>query len=287
PKAWPRTNEHLKEIADFVRERGGGLLMIAGERYAPRVYKDSPLADVLPIDITNASADEEPDRDRVQGFRPELTPLGRLHPIFRFTPDENQNDEIWGRLREMYWYSEGYQPKRAAEVLAVLPEGEGQGGRKERHALAVQQFVGAGRSMFIGFNETWRWRFREDEVRFNQFWVQTVRYLAVGRSGRVGLKVDKQVPYRRGDPSKVTVRFPDDAPPPPKETEVKVLIERRPPRAAGQPEGAKPAPVEVQTLSLGPVAGSRATYEGKIERTPQGEYQLTLPTPPVPRPNPP
>jgi len=207
--------------------------------------------------------------------------MGRLHPIFRFTPDENQNDEIWSRLREMYWFAEGYQPKRAAEVLAVLPEIEGEPARAERQALAVQQFVGAGRSMFFGFNETWRWRFREDELRFNQFWVQTVRYLAVGRTGRVDLKVDKQVPYRRGEPIKVTVRFPDDAPAPPKETEVKVVVERRPPRNAGQPEGTKTAPVEVQTLPLAHVPGSRATYEALLTRTPEGEYQMTLAAPAV------
>jgi hypothetical protein len=281
PKSSPRMNEHLKEIADFVRERGGGLLMIAGERYAPRVYKETPLKDVLPIDLANAPTEEEPDRDRVQGYRPELTPMGRLHPIFRFTPDENQNDEIWGRLREMFWYADGYQPKRVAEVLAVLPERDGEGGHKERQALAVQQFVGAGRCLFFGFNETWRWRFREDEVRFNQFWVQTVRYLAVGRLGRVDLKVDRQVPYRRGEPIKITVRFPDDAPAPPAGTEVRVLVERRPPRSPGQPEGVKTVPVEVQTIPLAFVEGSRATYEASLTRTPEGEYQLTLAAPAV------
>ena len=35
--------EHLKDLADFVTDRGGGLLMIAGERFAPFAYKDSPL----------------------------------------------------------------------------------------------------------------------------------------------------------------------------------------------------------------------------------------------------
>jgi len=286
PKSSPRMNEHLKEIADFVRERGGGLLMIAGSRYAPRVYKETPLKDVLPIDLANAPTEEEPDRDRPQGYRPELTPLGRLHPIFRFAQDEAQNEEIWGRLREMFWYAEGYQPKRAAEVLAVFPESESEGSRKDRHALAVQQFVGAGRSMFFGFDETWRWRFREDEVNFNKFWIQTVRYLAVGRLGRIDVKVDKQVPYRRGEPIQVTVRFPDDAPAPPKETEVKVLVERRPPRAPGQPDGLSTAPVEVQTLKLDKLEGSRATYTGRLERTPEGEYQFVLAAPTVAGPKP-
>ncbi len=285
PKSSPRMNEHLKEIADFVREKGGGLLMIAGERYAPRVYKETPLKDVLPIDLTNAPAEEEPDRERVVGYRPELTSIGRLHPIFRFSPDENQNEEIWKNLREMYWYAEGYQPKRAAEVLAVLPSRAGEEG-KDPHPLVLQQFVGAGRSMFFGFNETWRWRFRENEVYFNQFWEQTVRYLAVGRLGRVDLRVDRQVPYRRGEPITITVRFPDDAPPPPEGTEVKVLVERRPPRVPGQSDSAKPAPVEVQTVQLAKVQGSRATYEASLSRTPEGEYQLTLAAPSVQGPKP-
>jgi hypothetical protein len=285
PKWTTRMTNHLQEIADFVRQRGGGLLMIAGERYAPRVYKESPLKDVLPIDLTSAPAEEQNDRERVRGYRPELTPIGRLHPIFRFTPDENQNDEIWNRLREMYWYAEGYQAKRAAEVLAVLPIGEGGEGdavaAKERHPLVLQQFVGAGRSMFFGFNETWRWRFREDELRFNQFWVQAIRYLAVGRLGRVDLKVDRQVPYRRGEPIKITVRFPDDAPAPPQGTEVKVLVERRPPRAPGQAESVKTTPVEVQTVQLRWLEGSRATYEQTLTRTPEGEYTFTLTAPVV------
>ena len=99
----------------------------------------------------------------------------------------------------------------------------------------MQQFVGAGRSMFFGFDETWRWRFREDELRFNRFWMQTVRYLSRSRLGRTELRLDRQTPYRVGEPIKVTVRFPDNAPAPGKnnqagvKADVKVQVERRPP----------------------------------------------------------
>jgi hypothetical protein len=282
PRFGPRMNEHLKDVADFVRERGGGLLMIAGERFAPRVFKETPLKDVLPIDVTTSAIDEPPEPDRTEGYKPELTQIGRMHPIFRFVPDEARNDEIWGKLREMFWWAEGYQPKRAAEVLAVQPAVratriDGGGGLDDRHPLVVQQFVGAGRSMFFGFNETWRWRFREDELFFNRFWVQVVRYLAVGRLGRADLRLDKQTPYRRGEPIKVTARFPDDAPPPPPETEVKVLVERKPLPGPGQGEQA--APVEVQTVQLAKVEGSRATYEATLTRTPEGAYHFVLAAP--------
>src|SRR5262249_14028413 len=83
-------DKNVQNLADFVRERGGGLLMIAGQRYAPYVYKNSPLADVLPIDVLRDHPLEEPDGGRVDGYRPALTPMGRLHPIFRFSPDERE-----------------------------------------------------------------------------------------------------------------------------------------------------------------------------------------------------
>src|SRR5262249_44068597 len=113
-------DKNLENLAEFVRERGGGLLMIAGERYAPWAYKNTPLADVLPVEVVK----ETPDADvpRPTGFRPELTAVGRLHPIFRFSPDEKDNDEIWGRLREIFWWAEGFRLKPAAEVLAVHPK---------------------------------------------------------------------------------------------------------------------------------------------------------------------
>jgi hypothetical protein len=280
--------EHFKDLADFVRERGGGLLMIAGERYAPGAYKDTPLKDVLPIDILADKGADEGEKDFSESYRPELTPMGRMHPIFRFDPDEKSNEEIWDHLKEMYWYANGYQLKRAAEVLAVHPKSRGGGKRTdktdksrpnlENQPLVVQQFVGAGRSMFFGFDETWRWNFREDQLRFNQFWIQTVRYLARSRLGRIELRLDRQTAYRRGEPIKMTVRFPDDAPPPPADTEVKVLVERR--------NSARPGDTEVRTVQLPRLEGSRATFETLLTQTPEGEYKFWLSQPTAPNPKP-
>jgi hypothetical protein len=189
----------------------------------------------------------------------------------------------------MYWWSDGYRIKPAAEILAVHPRvrsrPEDRGPRPdEGHPLVVQQFVGAGRCMFFGFSESWRWRYREDEGRFNHFWVQTMRYLARSRLGRVDLRLDRQTPYRRGEPIRLTVRFPDDTPPPGPEIEVKVVVERRPIKADG-PERNPPdhnvRPLEVQTMQLARLEGSRATYEGLLTRTPEGEYQFWLSAPAV------
>jgi hypothetical protein len=168
--------------------------------------------------------------------------------------------------------------KPAAEALLVHPVSQALlSGSRDRHPLALQQFVGAGRSMFFGFDETWRWRQRDDEVRFNQFWIQTIRHLARSRLGRIDIRLDKQTPYRRGEPIRLTVRFPDDAPAPGPDVEVKVLLERKH-SAKGE--------TERETINMAKVEGSRASYEALLTRTPEGEYRFWLSAPDVPNPKP-
>jgi hypothetical protein len=296
-----KMTQHLKDLADFVRERGGGLLVIAGERFMPHAYKDTPLKDILPIDLAGEAGGDRGIDPIPDGYQLELTPFGRLHPIFRFVPDEQENDRIWAGLRKMYWYAENYTPKRAAEVLAVHPtlkavaRGEGGAGREagvDRHPLVVHHFVGAGRVLFLGFDETWRWGFRDNQVYFNRFWIQSMHYLARGRTGRIELRLDRQAPYRRGEPIKIMVRFPEESPPPDPKGEVKVVVERRNSAAAGD--------TEVRTVQLLKVLNSqpregepnrdeeRASryYETLLTQTPEGEYRFWLSEPSVPNPKP-
>jgi hypothetical protein len=269
----------LAGLAKFVKDRGKGFLMIAGSRFSPRAYGDTALASVLPIRVDRESS----EADAGSPYRPELTGVGRFHPIFRLDPDESQNTELWKRLAPMYWWSRAYGLQPAAEVLLVHP---GQPARLAGQSgeagapLAVQQFVGSGRSMFYGFDETWRWRLRHDETRFNQFWIQTIRYLAGSGSGSIQLRVDRQT-YRRGEPLKVSVRFPDDKPPPGPDTRVEVVGVRSPLNQPG-----RGAEVEKMTIRLGWLEGSRATYEGILNRAPEGEYRFTLSVPAVSEPRP-
>ncbi|HEV8059984.1 MAG TPA: VWA domain-containing protein [Gemmataceae bacterium] len=279
-------DRNLQNLANFVKERGGGFLMIAGPRYfSPYSYKDTPLRDILPIQIVSAPP-EEP-RANPASFRPELTPIGRFHPIFRFRPDEGENQAVWKGLAEIYWFATGYRPQPAAEVLMIHPDAPAMEPRRpgdpNRHPLLLQQFVGAGRSMFMGIDETWAWRFREDEAYFNQFWVQMVRHLARSRQGRTDLHLDRETPYRRGEPIRITVRFPDDSPAPSADARVEVIMTRTPPRTT---KDGQPMETEKETLRLAKVEGSRAAYETMVTRTPEGDYRFWLSNPIVPDPKP-
>ncbi len=282
------SDANLEMLADFVRERGGGLLMIAGRQFAPNAYKDTPLADLLPIrfDVQNGAPGTLPDPD--QTYHPQLTSIGQSHPLFRFAPDAAKNASIWNRLEPMVWFASGYRRKLSAEVLVTHPTRPAELGSEEKtqqtpsvtfqekHPLVLQQFVGSGRVMFFGLDETWRWRKRENYPYFNQFWIQCVRSLARNRLGRTEIRLDRQTPYRENEPIRVTVRFPDDAPPPEETTRVKVLAERFAKSPGENRDERSDKEREVQTLELRQLEGTRATYEMLLTRTPIGSYRFRL-----------
>jgi hypothetical protein len=259
----------FKDLAEWVMDRGGGLIVLAGERHSPHAYRNGPLKDVLPIDVV--SDQEDDDEALTEGFRPELAPAGRGHPMFRFHPEERESEEAWGQMKELFWYSRGYVPKRAAEALATHPTARGGGKGPEKHPLVVQHQVGAGRCLFLGISETWRWGWREDQAHYNRFWIEAIRYLARSKVDRIELRLDRQTPYRRGEPIKVTVRFPDDEKPPPEKLEVKVSYERSP--------IGKPSEKESRFILLTHVPGTRGTYEATLTQTPEGEYRFALTSP--------
>ncbi|CAI9120552.1 VWA domain-containing protein [Brytella acorum] len=72
--------EYLGNIARYVR-RGGGLLLTAGPEFTEDgTLQDTPLGSVLPAHVPS-------DGVVIGRFQPQLTPLGRRHPITASLPD--------------------------------------------------------------------------------------------------------------------------------------------------------------------------------------------------------
>ncbi len=313
-----KRQETLQNLGDFVKQKGGGLLFIAGQHYLPESLDenlDGALLELLPI----VREQERPinvglrivQESLRQPYRLSFSAMGRNHPIFQLVREESANQELWNRFAGMFWYAAGYRKKTAAEVLAYHPEISVDGtpignlsdtksvNESEHYPLVLQQFVGAGRVIFFGFDETWRWRFRDNERYFNQFWHQTIRTLARNRIARIDIHLDRQTSYRQDEPIKVTVRMPDDAPPLKKDVPIRVLVERKPlgnnsftgankeKTETTEEEKNKENPsannneTESQTMELSLREGSRGIYEGILSRTPPGEYRFLLTSPTV------
>ncbi|MEZ6140524.1 MAG: BatA domain-containing protein [Zavarzinella sp.] len=259
PNDLPGRGNHLETVADWVK-KGGGIIFQAGRFSNPARYRGTPLEEVLPVQFTDAAGRET--ATITKPYHLQIAVAGKSHPMFRMSADDDENMRIWQELQPLYWYDQSVRAKLSAEVLALHPE---MMNTEPTHALIAQQFYGGGRVIFIGFDETWRWRFRNDESRFNQFWIQTIRMLARGRVGRTELRTDQKT-YRRDEPMRITVRFPDDAPVPTEVVEValsrRALTDRN--RVLDQ-----------QTLKLAKQDGSRSTYEVLYTGTLEGDYALS------------
>src|SRR5262249_46088730 len=77
------SSSQVQNLYQFVADRGGGLLFIAGEGFAPLGYRGTPLEGLLPVELADARNPTSVG-NAVASFRPELTAEGRTNPIFRF-----------------------------------------------------------------------------------------------------------------------------------------------------------------------------------------------------------
>ncbi|MCA9321354.1 MAG: hypothetical protein KDB53_11495, partial [Planctomycetes bacterium] len=96
----------LENLKRFV-ENGGGLAVICGDGWTPISYVDTPLEEVLPVDITTVG-DSGPLRNYAEEWKPQLTAFGRMHPIMQIRRDPEDNRMCWERpdygLKELRWF---------------------------------------------------------------------------------------------------------------------------------------------------------------------------------------
>jgi hypothetical protein len=258
------SGSQMQNVAEFVREKGGGVLFIAGENFNPLMYKGTPLEDLLPIELSEARNPTAVGR-ALNSFRPELTAEGRTSPIFRFGDDEAESNQIWRTLPELFWYLEAPRRKPAALVLAEHPDQTGSDGKLP---IFLYQFSGFGKTMLNAVDDTWRWRFRSGDRYFGRFWIQTIRFLA--RSKLVGQKqaevtTDRRR-YQRNQPIQIRVRFPNPGLAP-GSGEVVVQVEKK---------GQGP-----RKLTLKATPGARNVFEGALPQATEGDYEVRLLPPPV------
>jgi hypothetical protein len=257
------SQSQMQNLFQFVTEKGGGILFIAGENFDPLSYKGTPLEPLLPIELAEAR-NPTAVGNALSSFRPELTGEGRTSPIFRFGDDEASSTQIWQELPELLWLLEAPRKKPAALVLAEHPTLTGSDGKLP---VFLYQFVGKGKSMFNAVDGTWRWRYRVGDRYFGRFWIQTIRFLARSKllgQGQAEVQTDRRR-YQRTQPIRVRVRFPNPAIAP-TGGEVNVMVEHK-----GQ--GRK--------LTLKAAPGARNVFEGALPQASEGEYTVRLLPPPV------
>jgi hypothetical protein len=198
----PRQMENLNE---FVSRYGGGLMVIAGKRNMPSAYRKTPIESMLPVefDPTVSSVLSIGGTDRPIHF--ELTATGKAATMMKLSDKEQENLDKWGAFAPLYWEARVTRPKPAADVLLVDADPT-KASRFGKMPIIAQQQYGLGNVLYIGTDNTWRWRRNQGEADHNRLLSQMVERMALphtlGGAKRTQLNTDRQN-YATGD--RVTV----------------------------------------------------------------------------------
>jgi uncharacterized membrane protein len=174
------SDEQQAIIHDFVSERGGSLLMLAGPNgLGNGGWGQSNIADVLPARLPPSSTDSFFRKKAAAA----LTPQGADEQMLKLADGSDDNQQTWNELPEIADYQVTGTLKPAAITLLNALTDVGQ-----MPLLITQQF-GRGHSYILASGGTWRWQMSmpvEDQSH-ETFWRQLLRALVANAPGNVSL----------------------------------------------------------------------------------------------------
>jgi hypothetical protein len=251
----------LRNLRRFVEDKGGSLIVIAGEKHMPHAYRDSALDAVFPVVLPAV-----PEQVRTaEPYRYELTSEGRQEPMLRLADEPAESLRIWGGLPGMNWQAGAERAKPGATTLIVNSSRSNSYGK--RIIMAVQSF-GAGRCLITLNDTTWRWRWRVGDRYFYRYWGQALRAMTpteVPGGNRFAQVNADRAEYLLGDRVSVHARLLDSFYRPIKVKQV-----------TGTLQGETGPPVSI-TLSSTP--GSTGLYSADILADRIGKFKLSLASP--------
>ena len=259
-----------RTLPEFVGTEGGGLVFVAGESATDRLFGrkfigGDALLKLLPVyrDPSFFRVRSEVRLAASTAWRPIIEPHAVEDPVFRFADTREKNLKILDSLPQMYWHFPVDRQKPGATVLARHsdPRMSNQYGR---HVVMATQLYGPGRTMWIGLDSTYRWRFL-DEQYYDGFWARVVD--RVGRGKLLGgnqaftLSTDRTT-YAPGSTVQLIARFRNVSD---RDAGLDVLM--------GEVELANG---DAETFTLTPVPEDPATYEGSYRVSTTGLHSVKV-----------
>ncbi len=168
------TLDQLRMIADFVSERGGGLLMLGGRKsFAEGGYARTPVADVLPVALPSTGEGKPAFHD----VKVALTPAGAIHPATQIAPSDSASAARWKKMPIVTSVNGIPRAKPGATTLLTgsAPDGDDAG-----IVMAYQRY-GRGKAIAFPIQDSWLWQMDASipvgDPTYRTFWRQTLRWL--------------------------------------------------------------------------------------------------------------
>ncbi len=187
------TLDQLRMLADFVGERGGGLLFLGGRRaFAEGGYAETPLADVMPVEVTRSG---ERDEEYFAELQVSPTPAGAMHPATQLGASEQASLHRWKTMPALTTVNRIGRAKPGATALLVGQAIPGGGG--ERQIVLAHQRFGRGKAIAFSVQDSWVWQMHAtitvDDATHETFWRQMLRWLASDVPERVTMTAPDHV----------------------------------------------------------------------------------------------
>ena len=186
------TRAQLAMMADFVSERGGGLLVLGGRSFAQRSLSGTALEDVVPVEVNDRRGGLvrtvfAPDATAVPEYnKVTLTVEGETHPIMRLGATPAETRKQWAALPALAASAPLGGPRPGATILGVtVAPGGGV------HPVVAVQRYGQGRSMVFAGEAAWRWKMMVSSTdrSYEFFWRQAARWLSSASPDPVAIGV--------------------------------------------------------------------------------------------------
>ncbi len=250
----------IENIASFVSEGSGSLVILAGKRFTPVAYRNTELERLLPIELSPTRLGAEA-AIASRPIRLQLTEAGLAESFLNLEEDPDKAQGRWSKLPPVYWVTKTERAKPAAKTYLVNPNGN--------YPVIAMQRYGAGEVMWVGTENTWRWRRNTGDLYHTRFWGQVVQRMAGRRlatgSRRSELRSDRSI-ARKGDRFTVFARLLDQSFQPRTDETIRAVLSE---------SGSQPGPP--RTVTLRAIPGSPGEYRAEFPAGEPGRYKLGLP----------
>ena len=157
------TAQDLEWLHEFAEIRGGGIVFIDGQRGTLRQLADTSLGSLLPVEWLPETIASKPTSLQ-------LTDKGASESALNLTVDEQQNRRFWTELPAPHTLVAVAALPGAEVLVEVNVDG------RQRPAMVTRAF-GAGRVLYLAFDETWRWRYKVADTWHQRIWNQLAKYV--------------------------------------------------------------------------------------------------------------
>jgi hypothetical protein len=247
--------------------------MIAGRQFNPASYVESPIGKSLPVefDAKKFAIDENKPQEE---YVPKLADIGRYETVMSLGDTPEENKRIWNNLPGWFWHYPVKKLKPGAQSLLDHPTEtiDDPSPRAIDHKrpmpLIARHFYGRGVIMFMSGDETWRWRFNEEDKYFARFWGQVMYQLGLPHVLTSKTQMTADGDFMKGKPTRVFARL--------------YTLDHRPleiDRIEGSLDkaaGSKTAET-AEKVVFNPVDGQPGLYVTTITKDQPGDFNLHLP----------